>query len=68
YKALSIQKEYLESQLIQVKRPQVDKCYSADATPVPQKGYILASTLNVQADSYQFLSSQEGNSIDTSNS
>ncbi|EKO3850813.1 MULTISPECIES: flagellar sheath protein A [Vibrio] len=68
YKALSIQKEYLESQLIQVKRPQVGGCYSADITPVPQKGYILASTLNAQADSYQFLSSQEGSSIGTSNS
>ncbi|HDY8009547.1 TPA: flagellar sheath protein A [Vibrio vulnificus] len=68
YKALSIQKEYLESQLIQVKRPQVGSCYSADITPVPQKGYILASTLNTQADSYQFLSSQEEGSIGSSNS
>lgn len=35
---------------------------------MPQKGYILASTLNAQADSYQFCLLKEDSSIGTSNS
>ncbi|WP_045408814.1 hypothetical protein [Vibrio jasicida] len=68
YKALSIQKELLESQLVQVNRPQVDHCYAGDINPVIQKGYILASTQNAQADSYQFLSSLEEENTVSSNS
>ncbi|MBT0339838.1 flagellar sheath protein A [Vibrio campbellii] len=67
YKALSIQEELLESQLIQVNRPQVDHCYAGDVNPVIQKGYILASTQNAQADSYQFLSSLEEENTVSSN-
>ncbi|MGR5205535.1 flagellar sheath protein A [Vibrio sp. PNB23_22_7] len=67
YKALSIQKKYLESQLIQVNRPQVDNCYTADSSPKHNTGFVLATTQNVQADSYEFLSSRHNRGVVSSN-
>jgi hypothetical protein len=69
YKALSIQKEILESQLIKVGRNQGNVgCYSDNQARNTVSGNVIVSTINAQADSYQYLSTLEDDSITPSNS
>lgn len=68
YKALSIQKEVLESQLIKVGRNQGDvSCYSKNKARNTVSGNVLVSTINAQADSYQYLTTFEDGAITSSN-
>ena len=69
YKALSIQKEALESQLIKVGRNQGNvSCYTDSQARNTVNGDVIVSTINAQADSYQYLSTLGDDSITPSNS
>jgi len=68
YRVLSIQKEYLESQLIQINRNQGNVgCYTSGDDITMSSGDIAVFTNNAPADSFQYLSSQLDSGVINSN-